>query len=36
VRYNPYTTSTFVDSHGNAVHTASSVFFDDNGKVYME
>ncbi len=36
VRYNPYMTATFVDLSGNAVHTASAVLLDNNGKVYME
>ena len=36
VRYNPYTTSTFVDLNNSPIHTAEKVYLDSDGRVYIK
>jgi len=35
VRYNPYTTATFVDMENNPIHAASEIYLTPEGHVYM-
>jgi hypothetical protein len=35
VRYNPYTTATFVDMDNNPIHEASEIYLTPEGHVYM-
>lgn len=36
IRYNPYTTATFVDMNDMPIHNASSIYLDVDGKVYAQ